>query len=123
MFARLFSGRKKEKVREEHGREAKRLGVDLAMSYCPCCGGEYRSGIDRCAGCGVELVSGAERMEELQRLQHEIAEHTGRIEGGSKDLVALRRGNLGELKSLVRLLEDHGIAARVVAVTGAETTG
>ncbi|MDR0476509.1 MAG: hypothetical protein LBH14_01025 [Desulfobulbaceae bacterium] len=36
-----------------------------ASRYCPACGDEYRPEISRCAACGLELVTGEERIARL----------------------------------------------------------
>ncbi len=119
-FTKLFA--RKKKAQQPTESQAACLGIDLEMNYCPTCGGEYRAEIERCADCGVDLISGRQRLREMQQLQHDLAGATGKIEG-HEPLAALRTGNLGELKSLAKLLENHGLPARVIAITGSESMG
>ena len=43
--------------------------VDLDLKYCPQCNDEYRAEIEKCAVCGVDLLTGAQKiaMEEERR--------------------------------------------------------
>lgn len=110
----LFSlFRKKEESAGDIGRKGS--GIDPGLKYCPQCGDEYRAEIDRCAGCGVELISG------VQRLAMEQARNRGRT-GRSMEiaageaLVTLRSGQLKDIKVLQRQLADE----RIPSIIGGE---
>lgn len=102
--------------------EGMRLGVDIEMGYCPYCGDEYRAGIGRCAVCGVKLISGSQRLKELQILEKEQAARSMDI-GPDDDLVAIRNGKLKDLKPLQRLLALEVIPSQLVGEAGGCSRG
>ncbi|MCF6290798.1 MAG: hypothetical protein L3J03_07375 [Desulfobacterales bacterium] len=88
--------------------------IEPDLKYCPQCDDEYRSEIERCAACGVELISGREQLDRL-------AAQRQRLEGRSMELraddnlVSLRSGPLAEIKYLEGLLQAKRIATLIVA--------
>lgn len=102
-------------------RESQRLqhGIDREMFYCPSCGDEYRPGIAACATCGLELISGEEK---LSRLLAERENHASRsMEISSEDeLVNIRKGPLRDMKYLRSILAAESIPS---LIAGDESCG
>ena len=83
------------------------------MQYCPSCGDEYRAGVTTCSSCKVPLVSGKERLAEVQGRERARASRSMDISPGDA-LVAIRAGKMRDLKPLQFLLAKELIPARIV---------
>jgi len=90
---------------------------DPESRYCPACGGEYRPEISHCATCGLELVSGAERISAWQKDQDERARLSREIAAGDLVMPVLT-GKLPDMKASGQTLAAAGIAYRIAAVSG-----
>lgn len=85
---------------------------DPELKYCPVCDEEYRADIMKCAECGVELVSGREKLVEDQ---HRIEKKKSRSMelSADDDLVNIRKGPLLEMKKIRQLLEQESIPSLI----------
>ncbi len=108
MFGKLFS--KKLKQRETPNDGVISNGVDPEMNYCPACGDEYRTDIQKCAGCEIELVSGLEKLAEIQKRELALASRSMEI-SVDDELITLRKGQLKDVKQLKKLLAKERIPA------------
>lgn len=115
MFRKLFGWCKGSEKKQNP--EAVRLGIDLEMMYCPSCGDEYRSGIARCVGCSVDLITGVEKLEQTQRKSQAFL---GRSMDISEDepRVVVRKGKLRDLKPHQFLLAKDRIPALITGEAG-----
>ncbi|MFV0436136.1 MAG: hypothetical protein ACK5PS_01895 [Desulfopila sp.] len=93
------------------------LGIDPAMRYCPTCGDEYRADIVSCAGCGVDLISGAQRLAAEKAKSAAFYSRTMEL-GQDEPRVVIRDGKLRELKSDQVLLTRVRIPTVLTAVAG-----
>ena len=98
------------------------LGIDPEMRYCPDCGDEYRADIETCAGCGVALVSGEERLREAKHRHKEFNSRSMEI-GDNEARVAIRHGKLRDLKPSQLLLARERIPALLVGQPGGCSSG
>ena len=101
------------------GGENKKAGhnFDPESRYCPSCGDEYRSEISHCATCGLELVSGRERIVAWQKGEDERARSAREI--AASDLVTpALTGKLPDMKASGLVLAAAGIAYRITAASG-----
>lgn len=102
---------------KKHDSEAARLGIDPDMRYCPSCGDEYRADITTCAGCQVELVSGAEKLAEAKRQVKDFTSRSMEI-GAGDPRVAVRGGKLRDLKPYQLLLAKERIPSLLTGEAG-----
>jgi uncharacterized protein (UPF0212 family) len=93
-------------------------GIDPGLKYCPQCGDEYRAEILRCAGCAVDLITGAQRLAMEQARSLGRASRSMEIAAG-ETLVILRSGQLKDLKLLRKQLADEGIPSIIGGEGGA----
>ncbi len=82
--------------------------IDPELKYCPGCEDEYRAEIERCAVCGMELLSGQQILEmqkagKEKNLPQEIS--------ADDELVDIRKGSMVEIRNIQTLLENEGIAS------------
>jgi ribosomal protein L37E len=82
--------------------------IDPDLKYCLECNDEYRAEIEKCAACGIGLITGLQKIameEERQKLLE------GRCADLSPDddLVAIRRGPLTDMRHLSDLLNGENI--------------
>src|SRR5690349_9202916 len=78
------------------------------MPFCPVCRLEYRPGFAACADCGAALV------EELPPAQARAPIHGA----AATDVVVLRAHGQAMAQMWAELLGNHGIAARMMPITG-----
>lgn len=110
MWKKLLGlGTKKEAPQD---RVAMSLGIDPEMRYCPQCGDEYRPDIECCAGCGVALIGGSEKLAAAQKQHQEFYSRSMEI-GADEPRVAIRGGKLRDLKPIQRLLAEQRIPALI----------
>jgi hypothetical protein len=82
--------------------------IEPDLKYCPECNDEYRAEIEKCAACGIDLITG------LQKIKLE-EKRTKRLEGRSvelnpdDDLAAIRRGPLADMRHLSDMLNGESI--------------
>lgn len=115
MLRKLFglgkdSGRKKDPV-------AEKLGIDAEMRYCPSCGDEYREDIVTCAGCNVELITGAEKLAQEKKKTKDFFSRSMEI-GADEPRIAIRDGKLRDLKPYQMLLAKERIPALITGQAG-----
>jgi len=89
------------------------LEIDPDLKYCPQCRDEYRAEIERCATCGVELLSGRRMLEMEERQKARMASRSMTI-SPDDELVDIRKGTVIDIKQLQSLLEKEGIPALAV---------
>ena len=84
------------------------MEFDPELCYCPQCKDEYRAGIERCAVCGVLLLSGSVMLARHQEQMNRFANRRGPLMEG-EELIAIQKGPLGDLSRLQKLLENEKI--------------
>jgi len=82
--------------------------IDPDLKYCPKCNDEYRAEIGKCAVCGIDLITGRQKIEMEEALRKKLASRTTDL-SPDDDLVALRRGPLPEMRHLAALLNGENI--------------
>ena len=87
--------------------------VDPELKYCLKCNDEYRAEIEKCAACGIDLVTGRQKIEIEEARRRKLE---GRMTELSPDdnLGRLRRGTLPEMRHLADLLNDEKIPTLIV---------
>jgi hypothetical protein len=83
--------------------------IDPELKYCPKCKDEFRAEITVCAVCDANLLTGIEMLARQREGEGKRSSRKGRL-SDTDDLVAVRRGPLGELRTYEQLLEAEGIA-------------
>ena len=43
--------------------------IEPDLKYCPKCDDEYRAEIEKCATCGIELITGLQKIEREEALR------------------------------------------------------
>ncbi|MBT8347377.1 MAG: hypothetical protein KJO28_13855 [Desulfofustis sp.] len=104
MFRRLFG---LDKPASESS-ESNRYGIDTDSNYCPECGEEYRAGFDTCADCGVALISGIKKLDEVRQQDTGPSSYSMDI-STDDDLIAIHTGKLGYIKSLQHILKSEQV--------------
>ncbi len=82
--------------------------IDPDLKYCPECDDEYRAEIEKCAACGIGLITGRQKIELEEARQQKLASRTGEL-NPDDDLVVIRRGPLSEMRHLSDLLDGENI--------------
>ena len=82
--------------------------IEPDLKYCPECDDEYRAEIEKCAACGVDLITGLQKIEMSEARQKKLESRTAEL-SPDDDLVALRRGPLPEMRHLAELLDKENI--------------
>lgn len=77
---------------------------------CPSCSGEFYPHIEKCADCGVVLLTHEEHEKAL--LQRRLIEETA-----VKNAVAVREGDLDSIRTLETVLLDAGIPCMILSNT------
>jgi hypothetical protein len=110
MIFKLLSGTTAAKEKRADESVSTRLidGIDREMNYCPNCGDEYRGDIDDCALCGIELISGEQKITLAQRHMENLLQRSMEINPGDA-LVSIQKGPLKDIKSLQRVLAKQRI--------------
>ncbi len=88
--------------------------VDPDLKYCPECHDEYRAEIIRCAACGIELITGVQKIALQEAQQKKLQEKNVEL-NPDDDLVVIRRGPLPDMRHLVELLQSENIATLLAA--------
>jgi uncharacterized Zn ribbon protein len=83
--------------------------IDPELKYCPKCKDEYRAEIIVCAACEATLLTGLEMLARQREGEGKRSSRKGSLTE-TDDLVAVRRGPLGELRAYEQLLKAEGIA-------------
>ncbi len=94
--------------------EANRYGIDTDSNFCPDCGQEYRAGFDTCADCGVRLISGVEKLDELKQQDTGTASYSMDI-SNDDELITIQVGKLGYIKSLQQILKNEQVPSLIAS--------
>ncbi|OGQ97966.1 MAG: hypothetical protein A2521_03220 [Deltaproteobacteria bacterium RIFOXYD12_FULL_57_12] len=88
--------------------------IEPDLKYCPQCDDEYLPEIRLCAACGIELISGTEKLARVEarqrRLESRVVELTP-----DDELVNIRRGPLADIKRLENLFREERIGTLIAA--------
>jgi len=87
--------------------------IDPDLKYCPECNDEYMAEIEECAACGVELITGQQKIELEEARQKKLASRTAEL-SPDDDLVGLRKGPLPEMRHLAELLDKENIGTALI---------
>lgn len=82
--------------------------VEPDLKYCPECDDEYRAEIEKCAACGITLITGRQKIEMEEARQKKLAGRAGNLSPEDK-LVRLKRGALPYMRHLANLLHSEKI--------------
>lgn len=83
--------------------------IELDLKYCPKCNDEYRAEIEKCAVCGVALITGAEKIAQEEERKRKLENRATEL-SQDDDLVGLQRGPLSDMRHLADLLAQENIA-------------
>jgi hypothetical protein len=87
--------------------------IDPELKYCPKCNDEYRAEIVICAVCEATLLTGVEMLARQRAGEEKRASRGGELRE-TDELVAVRRGPLGEMRAYEQLLKAEGIAILMI---------
>ena len=87
--------------------------IEPDLKYCPECNDEYRADIEKCAACGVDLITGMQKIEMAEARQKKLESRTTEL-SPDDDLVAMRRGPLPEMRHLAALLDVENIGTAMI---------
>jgi len=82
--------------------------VEPDLKYCPQCGDEYRAEIERCAACGIDLITGRQKIEMEEARRKKLASRVSEL-NPDDDLVRIRRGPLRDMRHFAGLLNNERI--------------
>jgi len=82
--------------------------IDPDLKYCPECDDEYRAEIEKCAACGIDLITGQQKIEK-EEVRRKMLEARSTELSPDDDLVAIRRGPLADMRHLADLLHNENI--------------
>ena len=82
--------------------------IDPDLKYCLECNDEYRAEIEKCAACGIDLITGQQKIEMEEARQQKLEGRTAEL-SPEDDLVVMRRGPLPEMRHLSYLLNGENI--------------
>lgn len=87
--------------------------IDPELKYCPKCNDEYRAEIEKCATCGIDLITGRQKKEMEEARQKEL-ENRAHDVSPDDELVRIRRGALPEMRHLANLLDGERIGTILI---------
>jgi hypothetical protein len=87
--------------------------VEPDLKYCPQCDDEYMAEIEKCAVCGVNLITGVQKVEMEEARRKKLERRVSEI-SPDDDLGRIRRGTLPEMRHLANLLHNERIGALLV---------
>jgi len=87
--------------------------VEPDLKYCTRCNDEYRAEIERCAACGIDLITGQQIIDMEETRKKELENRVSDL-NSDDDLVTIRRGPLPEMQHLSNLLDDQRIGTLLV---------
>lgn len=82
--------------------------VEPDLKYCPQCDDEYRAEIEKCAACGVVLITGRQKIE-IEEARRKKLETRANDLSPDDELVPIKRGNLPYMRHLASLLHIEKI--------------
>ncbi len=82
------------------------------MYYCLSCGAEFRRDVTQCPSCRTALISGSEKLAQLEREQELRSCRSMELQPGV-ELVGIRKGPLRDMKYLRKVLEQNSIPALI----------
>jgi hypothetical protein len=83
-------------------------GISSELNYCPVCGDEYRADRIICAACDQELISGREKLAQIEEKEQLFSSRSMEL-SPDDELVILRKGPLKDIKQLQKLLAKERI--------------
>lgn len=84
--------------------------IEPDLKYCPECNDEYRAEIEKCAACGIDLITGLHKIK-MEEERTKILEGRSLELNPEDDLVAIQRGPLADMRHLSGLLNGENIGA------------
>lgn len=81
--------------------------IDPDLQYCPQCRDEYRAGIELCAACGIELLSGRQMLALTEEQNNRLVARSREI-SEQDELVDILKGQVINVKSVQSLLKREG---------------
>jgi len=108
MFGKLFA--KKIKQYDTAAAPVASHGIYSEMNYCPACGDEYRADMIKCAACDRDLISGTEKLDQIQAKEQLLSSRSMNL-SSDDELAVLRKGALKDIKQLQKLLARERIPA------------
>ncbi|MBW2467496.1 MAG: hypothetical protein JRF02_09365 [Deltaproteobacteria bacterium] len=82
--------------------------IDPELKYCIQCNDEYRAEIEKCANCGIDLITGRQKIEMEEARQQKLGSRTAEL-SPDDDLVVIRRGPLSDMRHLAETLGRENI--------------
>jgi len=82
--------------------------IDPELQYCPQCQDEYRAGIVTCASCAVELLSGQQMLDMIERQKNRLAGRSMEITP-EDELVDIMKGQVINIKNVKSMLKHAGL--------------
>ena len=86
--------------------------IEPDLKYCPKCNDEYRAEIETCAVCGVDLITGRQKIEMEEARRKKLKNRSVEL-SPDDDLVFVRRGPLTDMQHLADLLEEEKIGTLI----------
>jgi len=86
--------------------------IEPEFQYCPQCNDEYRAGIEECASCGVQLISGSQMLEVMERKNNRRAGRSAQITPDDQ-VVDILKGAVLNVKQLQARLAREGFQSIV----------
>jgi hypothetical protein len=90
--------------------------VEPDLKYCTQCNDEYRAEIEKCAACGIDLITGQQIIELEEARKKELGNRVSDLTP-EDDLICIRRGPLAEMQHLSNLLDGQRIGTLLVGDT------
>jgi len=87
--------------------------IDPDLKYCPECDDEYRAEIEKCGACGIDLITGLQKIEMAEERQRKLESRTGEL-SPDDDLGVLRSGPLPEMRHYAALLDKENIGTALI---------
>ncbi len=94
-----------------------KLRIEDELKYCPRCQDEYRSEIETCATCEVQLLTGIAMRNLLVEKQQVRANRSMEI-AADEELVDIRKGPILQMKDLQKILAGQSLPSLVVQEDG-----
>jgi len=89
------------------------LRIEDELKYCPGCRDEYRTEIEVCAACNLQLLTGTAMRALVEEKQQVRAGRSMEI-GPDDELVDIRKGPVMQMKELQKVLADQSLPSLTV---------